>query len=174
MRITLSAGSRMPPGSNLDPVKHEGLRARWGLVASDRYALVRGLPEEVLTRHEGLELRVVFEAFTLAQPERGPHCHGGGLGTGVEADDAVRRRRTSRGRWRWRKRLTRAAAAAAASPHTSTTAAPGAARAAPQQHPPHPPACVSACVSNVPAPAAPSAPLRAASCCHLRCSHSVD
>jgi len=68
MRITLSAGNRMPPGSKLDPVKHEGLRARWGLVASDRYALVRGLPEEVLTRHEGLELRVVFEAFTLAQP----------------------------------------------------------------------------------------------------------
>ena len=107
MRITLSAGSRMPPRSKLDPVKHEGLRARWGLVASDRYALVRGLPEEVLTRHEGLELRVVFEAFTLAQPERGPHCHDGGLGTGVEADDAVRRRWTSRGRWRWRKRLTR-------------------------------------------------------------------
>ena len=128
---------------------------------------------QVLTRHLGLELRVAFEAFTLAQPERGPHCHGGGLGTGVEADDAVRRRRTSRGRWRWRKRLTRAAAAAA-SPHTSTTAAPGAARAAPQQYPSHPPACVSACVSNVPAPAAPSAPLRAASCCHLRCSHSVD
>ena len=39
MRITLSAGSRMPPRSKLDPVKHEGLRARWGLVASDRYAL---------------------------------------------------------------------------------------------------------------------------------------
>ena len=49
MRITLSAGSRIPPGSKLGPVKHEGLRARWGLVASDRYALVRGLPEEVLT-----------------------------------------------------------------------------------------------------------------------------
>ena len=157
MRITLSAGNRMPPGRKLDPAKHEGLRARWGLVASDRYALAQGLPEEVLTRHEGLELRVVFKAFTLAQPERGPHYHGGGLGTGVEADDAVRRRWTSRGRWRWRERLTRpAAAAAAASPHTTTTAAPGAARAAPQQHPPHSPACVSACVSNV--PAAPSAP----------------
>jgi len=101
MRIALSAGSRMPPGSNLDPVKHEGLRARWGLVASDRYTLARGLPEDVLTRHEGLELRVVFEAYTLAQPECGPHCHCGGLGTGVEADDAVRRRRTSRGRWRF-------------------------------------------------------------------------
>ena len=34
---------------------------------------------------------MVFEAFTLAQPERGPHCHGGGLETGVEADDAVLR-----------------------------------------------------------------------------------
>ena len=131
--------------------------ARWGLVASDRYALVRGLPEEVL--------RVVFEAFTLAQPERGPHCHGGGLGTEVEADDAVLRCATpldvagplavakKADTRRRRSRIT-----SYAHHRRSRCSARG-----PQQRPPHPPACVSACVSNVPAPAAPSAPLRAAS-----------